>query len=202
MESFPQAGRYHEAGILGLGTGQGQHGGRQLVVAGGRIKHRPVAWAGVLDGHLNGLSGGGHGLPVGLLQRGRVGGAPPGRAHLREQKEAVGGLGRELHQRLPRGAQGSEGRAEGDVVAGGFGADGARTLIDGVLRVGKGPVIGHPQLGQAVQRHSDGLALAGHVGVHQHHVVDSPEQRNLVAGRLVIVFEDGGNGLLTGDDGH
>ena len=103
---------------------------------------------------------------------------------------------------MPLGTQLGEGWAECYDVAGSFVADGAGALVDGVMRVSKRPILGGPQLDQAAQGYGYELALPGYVGVHEYYVVDGSERSYFVAGGFVVVLENGGNGLLAGNDGH
>lgn len=171
---------------------------RELVEACGFVEDGPLAGAGVADGHEQGLSCGSYGLGIGLLQGGSVGGPAARGAHLGEQEEAVGVLGWELYGGLPLLAELGEGRAKGNVVAELAVDHAAGPLVDGYGGVGEGPVVGGPQFGQAREGHGYGLALPHEVGVEEYEVVDGPEQGYFVAVGFLIVFEDSGNGLLTG----
>jgi hypothetical protein len=46
------------------------------------------------------------------------------------------------------------------------------------------------------------LPVLGDIGVQEHQVINGPEQRYFVASGFFVVLEDGGNRLLTGEDGH
>ena len=69
-------------------------------------------------------------------------------------------------------------------------------LLDGVIGVHERPVVGDPKLGQQLQGNGDIALVGSDVGVGQHHVVNRPQQRNLVARYFRIVLEDGADDFI------
>ncbi len=70
--------------------------------------------------------------------------------------------------------------------------------MDGVVGVHERPVVGDPELGQQLQGNGDIALVGSQVGVGQHHIVDGPQQRNLVTRYFRIVLEDGADDFIGG----
>ena len=62
------------------------------------------------------------------------------------------------------------------------------------MGVGKGPVGGDPAISKQAQGDGHGLGACAYIRVGEHHIVDRPQQRDLVAGHFTIVAQDGADG--------
>lgn len=57
-----------------------------------------------------------------------------------------------------------------------------------LVRVYEGPVVGDPKLGQQLEGHCDIAPVGSQVRVGQHHIIDGPQQRNLVAYLRIVLM--------------
>ena len=69
-------------------------------------------------------------------------------------------------------------------------------LLNGVIGVYKGLVVGDPEFCQQLEGNSYIALIGSQVGVGQHHIINRPQQGNLVTRYLRVMLEDGADDFI------
>lgn len=156
----------------------------------GFLKDAPLTGASIANRHLNGFGGDGDRTLVNINERLRVALLFAGGAQFVDEEEAISGVLQPSNHLLPLSPEFCEGWSKGHVVDGLPLALCPLPLLDGLVGVNEGPIVSDLELGQQLERDGIIALIGSQVGVGQHYIVDSPQQRDLVARYLRIVLED------------